>query len=172
MIALPLLAAALIQAEPPRGVNGTVLGTAEQFSVSGPARVCFFHTSLDLAPGETAYLDYLGIHWASIRVSGARGSFLVREGDNWAAPDEPGRPARDRHGRNVVKHHSPEGWRYLIFGRTTYSPDRERPLVWLEGDAIDGSNRDRQIINRVRTSSNEVRGCARRFVYGLVLDEE
>ena len=70
------LALAVQEIAPPRGVNDSVLGTAEEFRVPGPARVCLISTTIDLLPGENAYLDYLGIHNGSIRVVGPQGSFF------------------------------------------------------------------------------------------------
>ena len=149
--------------EPPRGTGDSILGTAEEFSVDGPARVCLIHTSVDLRPGERAYLDYLGIHWGAFRVTGPNGTFHVREGNNWAEP-KGGRLVDDLRGRAVERHRR-EGMRYLIYGPSRYWPDEERPLVWVEGDAL-GRSRDLNILARINERQNDPETCGRRYVYG------
>ena len=66
---------------PPRGVNESILGTAEEFKIKGPARVCFNEGAIDLRAGETSYLDYMGIHSTAIRIHGPNGDFTVSESD-------------------------------------------------------------------------------------------
>ncbi len=150
--------------EPPRGVNSSILGTAEEFAVPGPARVCLMRTSVEVAAGETAYLDYLGIHFGGIRIAGPRGTFHVTEGDAWAEP-RGGRVVPDLLGRTVERHRREGRARYLIYGPSGYGPTRERPAVWVEGDAL-GRSRDLAILARIDVDQDDVASCRRRFVYG------
>ena len=158
MLGLALLLAAQ-EVPPPTGVNDTVLGTAEQFRTAGPARVCLRDTSIDLLPGENAYLDYLGFHHGAIRVVGPRGQFVVWDGEAWiephgaeTVPDRQGRPLRRlyREGRPY----------YLIYG-----PAGDRPRVRVEGDALGRSN-DAAILRRIQLSQADLSSCRRRFDYG------
>lgn len=149
--------------EPPRGVNDSILGTAEEFAVAGPARVCLIHTSVDVEAGETAYLDYLGIHHGSFRVTGPRGTFRVMEG---AFRDSPGgRLVPDLLGRTVERHREEGRPRYLIFGATSDRPADDHPLAWVDGDAL-GRSRDLNILARVNVEQRNPDSCAERFVYG------
>ena len=157
------LALALQEVPPPRGVNSIVLGTAEEFRVPGPARVCLMGTSIDLLPGENAYLDYLGIHHGSIRVVSPRGTFIVREGDSWLEP-RGGRLEQDRRGRTVARFRRDGRPRYLLYAPSSYRPG-ETPRTWVEGDAL-GRSRDRAILDRINIASEGPAGCRRRFVYG------
>ena len=163
LLALAVLAAAQ-DVPPPRTVNGEILGTAEEFRVSGPARVCLMGTAIDLLPGENAYLDYLGIHWGAIRVIGPHGEFRVREG----ATIEPrgGQLSEDWRGRTIARFRD-HGRRpkYLLFATAADEPWYEYPQTWIEGDAL-GRSRDRAILRRVRTDEEAMAGCQRRFVYG------
>jgi hypothetical protein len=161
-------AAAQEQVPPPRGVNGTVLGAAEAYRMPGPMRICFIDTGLALRAGETAWLDYLGIHAAAIRVAGRHGQYLVREGNSWAIPPEPGTVA-DARGRRIVRYGTAGQVRYLIYGAVTDAGPGDRPSVWVEGAALNGTARDRDILDRIAPVAGNVR-CRRRFVYGMFFD--
>jgi hypothetical protein len=155
---------ALAQApEPPRTVNDGILGRAEDFLVRGPARICLGTTSLDLEVGETSYLDYLGIHWGSIRIVGRNGTFLIKEGDAWASP-KGGRAFGGTRGEMILQVGGPSNPKYLIYARTSYS-NEEQPRVWVEGSAL-GRGRDRQILSRIRVSAEPPKECDRQFDYG------
>ena len=158
------LAIALQEVEPPRGINNSVLGTAEEFRVPGPARVCLISTSIDLLPGENAYLDYLGIHNGSIRVVGPNGTFLVREGEGLLEP-RGGRLEQDRRGRTITRFRRDGRPRYLLYARSDSSRGRGSPRTWVEGDAL-GRSRDRAILDRVNIPPGGPTGCRRRFSYG------
>jgi len=167
------LALAVQEVEPPRGVNDSVLGTAEEFRVPGPARVCLISTSIDLLPGENAYLEYLGIHNGSIRVVGPHGSFTVMEGEAWREP-RGGRLEQDRRGRTITRYRRDGRPRYLLYARSASSRGRGSPRKWVEGDAFDRS-RDRAILDRVNIASAGPAGCRRRFTYGwdtITMEEE
>ncbi|HYI63527.1 MAG TPA: hypothetical protein VEW71_01440 [Allosphingosinicella sp.] len=158
------LALALQVVEPPRGVNDEVLGTAEAFRVAGPARVCLISTSIDLLPGENAYLEYLGIHNGSIRVVGPQGSFTVMEGEAFLEP-RGGRLEQDRRGRTVTRHRRDGRPRYLLYSRSGSSRGRGSPRTWVEGDALGGSH-VRMVLDRVNIAFDGPSGCQRRFIYG------
>ena len=166
LLALALLVAAE-EIPPPRGVNDSVIGTAEQYRTAGPARVCLIHTTVDLRPDETAYLDYLGIHWGGLRVVGPTGSYMVREGDIWANPRHGGETVPDRRGRAILRLWHEGRLHYLIYG-----PNGERPLVRVEGDGL-GRSRDLAILRRIQVSQADMSSCRRRFVYGweTILDD-
>ena len=158
------LALALQTVEPPRGVNDEVLGTAEEFRVAGPARVCLISTSIDLLPGENAYLAYLGIHHGSIRVVGPNGTFTVMEGEAFLEP-RGSRLERDRRGRTISRYRRDGRPRYLLYARSDSSRGRGSPRTWVEGDAL-GRSHDRAILDRVNIQSAGPTGCRRRFRYG------
>lgn len=172
--ALALAAAALASAcaqgrvPPPHGVNGAVLGTAAHFMNPGPARICFIVSGFDLQANERAYLDYLGIHWAAIRVVGPHAEFLIKEGNIWAEPTERGRAIADAHGRRIVRY---EHWgrvRYLIYDEVDGgTPGESRPLVWVEGRALRGTEADRLILDRIVRLPEQETHCNHRYVYGM-----
>ena len=170
LAAFLLLAAA--QPEPPRTVNDQIIGKAEDYMVAGPDRVCLGSTIIELDAGETAYLDYLGIHFGGIRVSGRRGTFLVTEGGAWAEPRGENGFFEDWRGRTIFRSRRDGRPRYMIYG--SFEPDEEeKPIVLVEGDAL-GRSRDSAILNRIIVSRDEPSGCRRHFDYGwdLVMEGE
>jgi len=150
---------------PPTGVNDAVIGTAEEYKVEGPARVCFNEGAIDLKPGETSYLDYMGIHRAAIRIVGPDGEFKVREGDIWSEPR--GGKRIDATIRRFGSRAKP---RYAVYGRPAFSPDRDRLLTWIDGtgDAVQDMKQARRIIPVLQDKTT----CRRRFMYGMFVDEE
>lgn len=173
MASLPLflLALAAQSAEPPpRGVNGTVLGNAEEFRTTGPARICFYRSAVDVAPGETAYLEYLGIHSASIRIVGRNSVYVVAEGDAWRNP-RGGRRVRDRLGRRIVLHDRADAPFYFIHGRSA-DMGEAHPLVRVSGSSVTGTARDRTFLERVSVNFADHASCTRRFAYGWFFDDE
>jgi hypothetical protein len=164
MLGAILLVAALQTPEPPRTVNDVVLGTAEEFATRGPARVCLMHTGIDLLAGETAYLDYMGIHSVSVRVVGPSGTFRVRVGP-WAEPRSPFRTVRRTRDMEIERHRVDGRSRYLFYARFEGEEGMHR-VAWVEGDALDGSSRDRRIYERINVNLTDIGSCQRRFVYG------
>jgi len=158
-------AAAAQEVPPPRGVNSIVLGTAEEFRLPGPARVCLMTTSIDIEAGENAFLDYLGIHFGSVRIVRANGtSFLVREG-SFSQP--PGRPRfeQDWRGRTIARVRGDGRPAYYMYAASEHAPDDEQPRVSVDGDAL-GRDRDRAILDRILVHRDTPSGCRRRFLYG------
>ena len=148
---------------PPTTVNGVILGTPEEFSVAGPARVCLADTSVDILSDETAYVDYLGIHWGSIRVVGPHGTFLVRQGP--LAEPRRARLEEDFRGRTIASYRDEGRPVYLIYSPSPWPAGDDLPRVRVDGDAL-GHSRDRAILDRIRINPSEPENCARRFDYG------
>lgn len=169
LLALFLAALAAQPAEPARGANGAVLGSAAESAMPGPSRICFYRTAVDIAPGETAYLEYLGIHSASIRVVGRDAFHVVAEGDAWRNP-RGGRRVRDRRGRSIVFHDRPDGPFYLIYSRGR-GTRHGRPFVRVSGSAVTGTARDRAFLDRIDVEIPDHASCGRRFAYGLFFED-
>jgi hypothetical protein len=173
--AVPALAVAALasacapgQVPPPHGVNGAVIGTAAENMTAGPARICFIMTGFDLRADERSYLDYLGIHWAAIRVVGPHSEFVIKEGNIWREPTQRGRAIADAHGRRIVRY---EHWgrvRYLIYGEVDGgTPGEDRPLIWMEGSALRGTEADRLILDRIVRLPEHETLCNHRYLYGM-----
>ncbi|HYI49296.1 MAG TPA: hypothetical protein VEX35_12615 [Allosphingosinicella sp.] len=171
-VAASLLAALPADAQPvppTRGPNNSVLGSAEQNRTPGPGWVCFIDNGVALAAGETAYIDYMGLHVAAWRVIGPRGQILIKEGNSWAEPAEPGQAVEDARGRRIRRYGTPGTFRYLIYGIAETAGPEERPSVWVEGPALTGDATDRAILDRIEPRPRPA-PCRRRILYGFFFD--
>ena len=158
--------------EPPRTINGIVLGNADEFAVTGPARICLIHTSVDLQPGETAWLDYSGIHFGSVRISGPRGTFLVEEGGMWREP-EGSALVPDFRSRAVARYQGDGQRHYMIYRASENDPNNDYPSVRVSGDAL-GRSHDLNILARIDVDQHDAASCRRRFNWGwgVIFGEE
>ena len=156
---------------PPRGINNAVLGKAEAFRTDGPARVCMVQSSIDLKSGETAYLDYMGIHYASIRVVGRRGEYLIREGNNLLGPSRRAPILTDDRGRKLVQAGSRGKPGYWIYARLRDWDGDLRPMVSVSGKPFTRVGGDR-ILERITVHPGDPPGCGRRYLYGWFFEEE
>jgi hypothetical protein len=162
-------ALAAAQIAPPTGVNGAIIGTADEFKVEGPARVCFVYGRVDIVAGEISYLDYMGIHYGAVTIVGPHGSYKVSEGENWA-PTGSGNPVAGVGTMKIRRFGRGAKMRYGIYGRTDFSPASDRLLIWVDG--LEGKPGDRGILRRIATTLPAISGCTRRFRYGWFIDEE
>lgn len=161
---MPLVALLLLAAEPvpvPKGVNDSVIGTAEEYKVEGPARVCFLASGFDLESGETSYLSYLGIHSAQLTIVGPRGSFKLTESEIFRSPKGRGRIVPGIKTR-IVRHRSKGRSSYHVYA----SPDGGRPLLRVEGEALTGKASDTAILDRIMLLPGEGVPCREAFAYG------
>ena len=174
MIATILAFVAAGAAEPPvpRTVNDIVLGEAADFESVGPAQICTDKLKFVLRQGERAYLEYSGIHDMRIAISGKFGVLKISEGDAWAKPRN----------RNGLVLHTPDlkfydvgddhEYRYLAYGKTTYSDGDFIPLIWVDGDALIGNRSDRKLLRRLELRDDTIGGCSVTYGYGwdVVMD--
>jgi hypothetical protein len=159
---LPLL---LVQAaDPPRAVNRAAPGQAKDYATRGPARVCVGTTMVDLLAGETAYLDYLGIHGGGVRIVGPKGRFSVTDGNLWLRPKHP-KLFKDERGRIVERRRRGGRSSYFLYARFGQEQGKERPKVLIEGDAL-GKGRASAVLARISFAEKKATGCDRAFDYG------
>ena len=167
---MPVVALLLLAAQPapvPKGVNDSVLGTAEEFKVTGPARVCFIYSGFDLETRETSYLSYLGIHSAQLTIMGPRGSFELTESESIMNPKRPGRTMAGLKAK-VVKHRSKGRLRYYVYSSSD-GDQASRPLLRLEGQALTGKADDRAILDRIALNP-QAGTCRETFAYGVFFE--
>jgi hypothetical protein len=161
-----LLVAAALQVPIPMTVNDLVLGRAEDFSLQGPGRVCLNLTAFDLAPGETAYVDYLGIHYGRLRIIGRHGNLDLAEGESYAEPRMRNQILLHSAQRMIVRYGRGARRRYLLFAPTDWSEREDEPILWIHGSALNGTTRDLGMLGRIRVLREDFSRCTRRFEYG------
>lgn len=156
-------------AEPPRTVNGQVLGAAADFSTAGPATVCMRELAVRAAAGENISLVYSGIHNGSLRWDGAAGSIEFSQSEAWKQPRRKGRPIGDAGGFALYRSREDGKIAYLAF---RMGEDGEYLDTRIDGQALDGSKNDRALLARLLQSSGN--NCDRRYNYGwgVILGDE
>ncbi|MDF7777287.1 hypothetical protein P1X14_18650 [Sphingomonas sp. AOB5] len=150
----------------PTGVNGTVLGTPEAFAVKGPGRICSNRSGFELLEGETAYLEYMGIHTVRFSVRSSGGEIGISEGDTYADPRHRGRPIR-LGALNAYRLGSGSKRRYAIYAPPESSEGDERLLIWVRN--LRGRD-DMAVLKRI-TLDPRGSDCTQRFVYGFFFEE-
>ncbi len=158
-----------LSAEPPKTVNGQVLGAAADYSTLGPATVCMRDLTIRAAAGENISLVYSGIHNGSLRWDGATGSIQFNQSEIWAKPKRKGRLVG--YVGDFAMYLSREDGEpvYLAFRA---GEDGESLDTRIVGSALDGTKKDKPLLERLVQSSG--RNCDRRYNYGwdVILGDE
>ncbi|WP_448661817.1 hypothetical protein ACG3SL_14195 [Sphingomonas sp. CJ20] len=172
-LVMNISAARAQDAEPPRTVNDEILGPVADFQDKGPARICLQDIAIDLDTGETATLQYAGIHAATLRVDGAAGELVLRHGNHWANRRR-GALVVDRGGWSILRSRGKALGRYVLWAVPEYSGGEREPVLWLDGTMLKGDRRDLPILNRITFHSPTPANCARRYAYGwdMLLGDE
>lgn len=162
MNAMPFASVLLLLASP---------GVAAQASlVQGPAQICARESSFEMTEGERVSSAHGGIHIGRMTITTARGEIEYAEGDAWA-PTQGGTRVRLSSGLNVRRTERSNGEiGYAVYAR----PSSRHPLVWITGSALDGSHRDKAILQRVRLQPFDPSRCMYSVDYGwhLILGPE
>jgi len=166
MAAWHLFVATLLQVPTPTTVNDGVLGRPEDFSLAGPGRVCLNITAFELRQGETAHVDYLGIHAGRLRIIGPQGQIDLAENETMAPIRAGSRKVAETADRTTYRLGRGEGRRYVISAVTAWSGRRQEPILTVTGSALRGTEADFAILGRVSLLREDYSGCARRFEYG------
>jgi hypothetical protein len=166
-----LMGAASPAPEPvPTTVNGIEMGKPEDFSLSGPGRVCLNLSAYDLLAGETAYVDYLGIHHGQPRIIGPKGQVDIGEGRYYTELKR-GRAAARSPDRSIVRYDKGGERRFVLFARTAWSEGKLDPIVRVQGSAIKSVADANLVIERISVLGKDYSRCTRRFGYGWSMFE-
>lgn len=168
LLLLSTLFAAAVSAQPTRLPNADTISAAAS-RTDGPGWVCLVDNGFLLTASETAWVDYMGLHGAAWRVRSSRGRFIVKEGNAWAEPNEPGHPVADALGRRILRYGAPGAIRYLIYGVVEDAGPEPHPSVWVEGPALTGTEADRAILDRIAPRARPA-SCRYRILYGFFSD--
>ncbi|WP_326523430.1 hypothetical protein [Sphingomonas sp.] len=171
---LTLLLSAGLQVETPKTVNGAELGSIAEFQDHGAARICLQTAAIDLIEGETAVLQYAGIHAATLRITSKRGILDIRHGDAWARPRGMRQIVSRRDGQTIRRQETDGAVGYVLYAVTEYSRRKQVPVLMIGGSALRGLRDDLAILARIDVSTREPALCDRTYTYGwdMVLGEE
>jgi len=172
MIALTLLFAGA-QLEPPKTVNGIILGKAEDFTTPGPARVCMRELMITARSGESVSLGYSGIHHGTLRLNRGRSWVEAALGEIWAQPAQRGDVIERRDLSYVADSSTETKLRYGLYAHDDFYGEH-RALVWIEGPSLTGDERDRSVLRRIELRSDRSPPCDVTYNFGwpVIFGEE
>jgi hypothetical protein len=166
LILLALMIEAQVDPPVPTGVNGSVLGEAQDYAVVGPTIICTPALRFAVDEGERVYLAYSGIHNLRLTLTGKLGSLELSEGDAWAKPRKRGQLLFQKSGMRIYEIGSEPKLSYLVYGADAYSKGRFYPRVWISGEMLRGNHKDRKLLKRFEFRENAPSDCSVSYGYG------
>lgn len=131
--------------------------------VTGPKLICFKYSTFALDPDESI-TDVSGSpEGISVTVKGPSGSYSIDESEIFAPAKGRNQLVYTRNGTHVYRVTETE-IRYAIYGRTSFSKDKDRLVIWLSGDALKASNSP-DIYRRVEVRDPAGIKCQHTFTY-------
>jgi len=132
--------------------------------VEGPKLVCFKYSTFMLDEGERI-TDFSGSPEAmSITVNGPKSSFQIGESEIFASPKGGKRLVLSKEGTTVYRVLD-HGGRYAVFGRSTFSTEKDRLIIWLSGKALKGRKDDASVYGRLLVRDPATLKCDQTFTY-------
>jgi len=145
-------------------VSGNVIAAPLEKPVEGPKLICFKYSTFMLEEGERVS-DFSGSPEAmSITVNGSARSFQIGESEIFASPKSGRRLVSSKAGTTVYRV-SDHGGRYAVFGRTSFSPEKDRLVIWLSGEALKGRKGDANVYRRLVVRDPKPLKCDQTFTY-------
>jgi len=154
------------EVEKPKTVNGDPLGEIDTFQTRGPGRACLENAAFDLIDGETATLQYAGIHSASFIVTSPDGNLLVQHGNAWAPRRERMTTVWKRDLQSIRRAGRGSKLRYFYYAPSEYSEGEPVVTLFVSGKALKGDNSDMSRLRRLSLHSDAPPDCLRRYSYG------
>lgn len=153
------------QIPPPRTVNDLVIGTAEEYTTAGPARVCMDNLMITARSGESVSLNYSGIHGGKLRLNRQNSWIDVSLSEIFRQPANRG-PVILRHAADYVADASDETrLRYGLYGRSDFYDDL-RLLALSEGPSFVGDERDDSVLRRIELRRLDSPPCDVTYDFG------
>jgi hypothetical protein len=144
--------------------SGTAFADPLDKAVTGPKLICFKYSTFMLGEDERIS-DFSGSPEAmSITVDTPTSSYEIGESEIFAPPKGKKRLVASKDGTTVYRV-SDHGGRYAIFGRTTFSKDKDRLVIWLSGKGLDGEKSDTSVFDRFEVRDPAGIKCDRTFTY-------
>jgi len=132
--------------------------------VEGPKLVCFKYSTFMLEEGERI-TDFSGSpEGMSITINGPADSFQIGESEIFAPPKGEKRLVSSKEGTTVYRLLG-HGGRYALFGRPSFSPEKDRLVIWLSGKALKGTKDDARVYSRLLVRDPATFKCDQTFTY-------
>lgn len=145
-------------------VSGNAVADPLERPVGGPKLVCFKYSTFLLEEGERI-TDFSGSPEAmSVTVDGPANNFRIGESEIFAPPKGEKRLVSSKDGTTVYRV-SDHGGRYAVFGRTSFSTENARLVIWLSGKALKGTKDDASVYDRLVVRDPAKLKCDQTFTY-------
>lgn len=132
--------------------------------VAGPGLLCFKYSTFQLLAGERAVAFSGSPESMEITIDGPSGRYAVAESEIFAPPAHRGRRVARRAG-TIVYAIPDDKDHYAIYGRTSFSPGKDRLIVWLSGSVLTGGAQDAAIYTRLTIVDPDRTKCIHTFTY-------
>jgi hypothetical protein len=133
--------------------------------VDGPQLICFKYSTFQLLKGERIVDFSGGMESMSVRVLTPHGQLTIAESEIFAVPTRARQKIAEWNGTKVYRYGSESG-RYGLFGKTAYSADEDRLVIWLSIMTLMGTSDDAAVYRRFDVRDPAGSGCKRGFTYG------
>ncbi|CAN5328210.1 hypothetical protein BH10PSE1_BH10PSE1_01750 [soil metagenome] len=133
--------------------------------IVGPMQICFKYSSFKLLEGERIVGFQGGMEAMAIDLEGPSGAFRIGESEIFSGPRHQDRRVAQHDDTSVYRVSQPR-LRYAIYGKTDFSDGRDRLVIWLDGNALDGSRRDARIYDRLIVGDTTALSCRHTYTYG------
>jgi len=144
--------------------SGTAVADPLDKPVTGPKLICFKYSTFMLKEGERIS-DFSGSPEAmSITVDTSMNSYEIGESEIFASPKGKKRLVASKDGTTVYRVSDHRG-RYAIFGRTTFSKEKDRLVIWLSGKGLEGRKSDASLYDRFEVRDPAGVKCDQTFTY-------
>jgi hypothetical protein len=135
-----------------------------QEPLRGPKNLCFKYSTFTLAAGESVTDFSGGFEGMMIDVKGPKGKYTISESEIFARPRERGNFV-NAHSHATIYALKGRERQYAIYGRTRFSPNSDRLIVRLRGDALRGTAADADIYDRFDVVEPRSQDCEHTFTY-------
>ena len=134
--------------------------------VLGPKLLCFKYSTFSLLSGERVTDFSGGLEGMSIQVVGDKGTFDISESEIFRQPKYTGHPVLQQNGTTAYRINGMEP-HYDIYGRTSFSNDKDRLMITLSGPSLRGTATDKNIIRRFEIRDPSSAPCQQTFTYSF-----
>lgn len=128
--------------------------------------ICFRYSRFALNEGERIVDYQIRIHGVTIHVDGPAGPYRVAENEIFRTPARPGLRVHQENGASVFRSRG-RPTSYVFLARTPFSPNRDRMIAVISGDALSGGIGDGSVYRRLAIGDSSSVHCDQSYLYGL-----
>jgi hypothetical protein len=143
-----------------------VLVPEEAGVFEGPGRACLKHSYVDLLQGETLKIDGAGTESAHFTLSSTQRRLQLIESEIIGDEGDRGTDVRNDGTTRVFRAAGGRDTRYRFYGRTDYSPDRDKLVLVLTGLPARHTASGTSLLRRIHVAEAAPDSCTHAYRYG------